>query len=202
MMGSSTTRRRMTTRPSERIASYVAIEDHAHRSGDVFWATPSNTSLIYTTSSGTVVLKGESWGGLHSRHWGTNHSRSVDNETFVPYNEKRYAPKLLSKTAYEKGTVWVMDAVHMPYGCSVWPALWTRKSPRRCYHWTVLTGQRDRIGRPEGRLTLWRGSTTRRPTRWPCMLWILGGVFDPGTAMRIVLIPDAWLAPRRACQAT
>ncbi|KAK1921820.1 concanavalin A-like lectin/glucanase domain-containing protein [Papiliotrema laurentii] len=75
--------------------------------GDVFWATPSNTSLIHTTSSGTVVLK-------------------VDNETFVPYNEKRYAPKLLSKTAYEKGTVWVMDAVHMPYGCSVWPALWTQ----------------------------------------------------------------------------
>jgi hypothetical protein len=54
----------------------------------------------------------------------------VDNTTFVPYNEKRYAPKLLSKNAYGMGTVWVMDALHMPYGCSVWPAFWTRESER------------------------------------------------------------------------
>ena len=51
----------------------------------------------------------------------------MDNTTVVPYNDKRYAPKLLSKTAYEPGTVWVFDAVHMPYGCSVWPAVWTRE---------------------------------------------------------------------------
>jgi hypothetical protein len=51
----------------------------------------------------------------------------VDNTTSVAYNDKRYAPKLLSKTSYEVGTVWVMDAVHMPYGCSVWPAFWTRE---------------------------------------------------------------------------
>jgi len=75
--------------------------------GDVFWATPQNTSLIYTSSSGTVILK-------------------VDNISSVVYNEKRYAPKVLSKTAYDPGTVWVLDAVHIPYGCSVWPAFWTQ----------------------------------------------------------------------------
>ncbi|WVQ79865.1 hypothetical protein IAT38_001965 [Cryptococcus sp. DSM 104549] len=75
--------------------------------GDVFWATPHNTSLLYTTDAKTVILK-------------------VDNTSIVPYNEKRYAPKLFSKTAYDVGTVWVMDAVHMPYGCSVWPAIWTQ----------------------------------------------------------------------------
>ncbi|EIW71075.1 hypothetical protein M231_03526 [Tremella mesenterica] len=75
--------------------------------GDVFWATAANTSLIYVTSAGTVVLK-------------------VDNTTVVPYNEKRYTPKLLSKTQYAAGTVFVMDLIHMPYGCSVWPALWTQ----------------------------------------------------------------------------
>lgn len=50
----------------------------------------------------------------------------VDNTSFVPYNEKRYAPSLLSKRPYGPGTVFVMDAVHMPYGCSVWPAFWTQ----------------------------------------------------------------------------
>ncbi|KAI9636099.1 concanavalin A-like lectin/glucanase domain-containing protein [Dioszegia hungarica] len=76
-------------------------------SGDVFWGKPSNQSLYYTTSKGTTILK-------------------VDNTSFVPYNDKRFAPKLLSKSAYGVGTVWVMDAVHMPYGCSVWPAFWTQ----------------------------------------------------------------------------
>ncbi|WVQ79842.1 hypothetical protein IAT38_001942 [Cryptococcus sp. DSM 104549] len=75
--------------------------------GDVFWATASNTSLLYVNDAGRIVLK-------------------VDNTTLVPYNDKRYAPKLLSKNQYEIGTVWVMDAVHMPYGCSVWPGFWTQ----------------------------------------------------------------------------
>ncbi len=52
---------------------------------------------------------------------------AVDNITDVVYNDKRYAPKLLSKTAYNPGTVFVMDAVHLPYGCSVWPSFWTRE---------------------------------------------------------------------------
>jgi hypothetical protein len=50
----------------------------------------------------------------------------VDDKSFVPYNEKRYAPSLLSERAYPVGSVFVMDAVHMPYGCSVWPAFWTQ----------------------------------------------------------------------------
>lgn len=56
-------------------------------------------------------------------------SRAVDDVSTVIANEwhttKRFAPKLLSKRAYGVGTVWVLDAVHLPYGCSVWPAFWT-----------------------------------------------------------------------------
>lgn len=80
--------------------------------GDVFWATADNTSLIYTDSNGVAIMK-------------------VDNTSDVVYNEKRYAPKLLAKTAYDAGTVWVIDMVHAPWGCSVWPAVWTRESSTR-----------------------------------------------------------------------
>ncbi|KAL0240401.1 hypothetical protein I308_106653 [Cryptococcus tetragattii IND107] len=75
--------------------------------GDVFWATADNTSLLYVNENNRVIIK-------------------VDNESDVVYLQKRYAPKLLSQKTWDIGTVWVMDAVHMPYGCSVWPAFWTQ----------------------------------------------------------------------------
>ncbi|OWZ34631.1 hypothetical protein LQV05_001148 [Cryptococcus neoformans] len=75
--------------------------------GDVFWATADNTSLLYVNDNNRVIIK-------------------VDNESDVVYLQKRYAPKLLSQKTWDIGTVWVMDAVHMPYGCSVWPAFWTQ----------------------------------------------------------------------------
>jgi hypothetical protein len=56
-------------------------------------------------------------------------SATVDNTSFVPYNDKRYSSKLYSKNMYDIGTVWVMDAQFLPYGCSVWPALFTRMPP-------------------------------------------------------------------------
>lgn len=74
---------------------------------------------MYLNDAGRFVLKGKSCTHLTAL-------TAVDNTTFVPYNEKRYAPSLLSQRAYGPGTVFVMDAVHMPYGCSVWPAFWTQ----------------------------------------------------------------------------
>ncbi|GHJ89096.1 hypothetical protein NliqN6_5498 [Naganishia liquefaciens] len=73
--------------------------------GDVFWKSDSN--VAYVDNAGRAILK-------------------VDNVTDVPYNEKRNSVKLYSKNYYRPGTVWVMDASHVPVGCSVWPALFTQ----------------------------------------------------------------------------
>lgn len=73
--------------------------------GDVFWVT--NSSLSYVDANGRAIIK-------------------VDNTTTVPYNEKRNSVKLKSNDWYKPGTVMVMDATHLPYGCSVWPAWWTQ----------------------------------------------------------------------------
>ncbi|KAH7101774.1 concanavalin A-like lectin/glucanase domain-containing protein [Auriculariales sp. MPI-PUGE-AT-0066] len=50
---------------------------------------------------------------------------SVDTVPKVDYNMKRFSFRLESRKKYGFGTVFVFDAVHMPYGCGMWPAYWT-----------------------------------------------------------------------------
>ncbi|ORY27632.1 concanavalin A-like lectin/glucanase domain-containing protein [Naematelia encephala] len=76
--------------------------------GDVTYAAnlSSASSLTYVTSSSTAIIK-------------------VDNTSTVAYNDKRESVKILSQDTYSVGSVWVLDAVHLPYGCSVWPSFWS-----------------------------------------------------------------------------
>ncbi|KAI0827077.1 concanavalin A-like lectin/glucanase domain-containing protein [Trametes gibbosa] len=51
----------------------------------------------------------------------------VDNTTNLPPNmPNRDTIRITSKDFYDYGSLWVFDATHMPYGCSVWPAFWTK----------------------------------------------------------------------------
>jgi len=50
----------------------------------------------------------------------------VDNVSTVDYPNKRNTIRLQSTEAYGLGSLWVMDAIHLPYGCSVWPAFWSQ----------------------------------------------------------------------------
>ncbi|KAF5358593.1 hypothetical protein D9758_007731 [Tetrapyrgos nigripes] len=51
----------------------------------------------------------------------------VDNTTFIPDAPlvNRNTIKITSKDAYPVGSLFLIDAYHIPYGCSVWPSLWT-----------------------------------------------------------------------------
>ncbi|KAK4686775.1 hypothetical protein P7C73_g3342, partial [Tremellales sp. Uapishka_1] len=62
--------------------------------------------LTYINSAGNAIIK-------------------VDNTSTVAYNDKRNTVKILSTDTYDVGSVWVLDAVHLPYGCSVWPSFWS-----------------------------------------------------------------------------
>ncbi|KIJ30507.1 glycoside hydrolase family 16 protein [Sphaerobolus stellatus SS14] len=50
----------------------------------------------------------------------------VDNFTNVPFGENRTSVRITSQDFYDIGSMWIFDAVHLPFGCSVWPAWWTK----------------------------------------------------------------------------
>ncbi|KAH9940488.1 concanavalin A-like lectin/glucanase domain-containing protein [Epithele typhae] len=79
--------------------------------GDVVYldqtnATQGSPKLAYTTDKGTAIIR-------------------VDNETVVPYNEKRNSIRIATTDFFPISSVFLFDAVHMAYGCSVWPSFWT-----------------------------------------------------------------------------
>ncbi len=49
----------------------------------------------------------------------------VDNTTTLASGATRDSVKITSNDRYGIGTLQVWDAVHTPYGCSVWPAMWS-----------------------------------------------------------------------------
>ncbi|TBU31022.1 concanavalin A-like lectin/glucanase domain-containing protein [Dichomitus squalens] len=78
--------------------------------GDVTWVTQANATqskLSYVDDAGHAIIK-------------------VDNTTFVPYNYKRDSVRITSTDYFSVGSVFVFDANHLPYGCSVWPSFWTK----------------------------------------------------------------------------
>ncbi|KAJ7484682.1 concanavalin A-like lectin/glucanase domain-containing protein [Mycena latifolia] len=77
--------------------------------GDVVWLNEADAytqQLALVNAAGNVILK-------------------VDNFSNVPFNQKRNSVRITSKATYSLGTLWIIDAVHLPYGCSVWPSIWT-----------------------------------------------------------------------------
>ncbi|TFK99285.1 concanavalin A-like lectin/glucanase domain-containing protein [Pterulicium gracile] len=65
------------------------------------------SKLTYINDAGNAIIK-------------------VDDFSEVPWNYKRNSIRLESKASYDIGSLWIIDAVHIPYGCSVWPAFWTK----------------------------------------------------------------------------
>ncbi|KIM42972.1 glycoside hydrolase family 16 protein [Hebeloma cylindrosporum] len=50
---------------------------------------------------------------------------SVDNSSTVTFNYKRNSVRIQTNTRYGVGSIWAADMLHVPYGCSVWPAWWS-----------------------------------------------------------------------------
>lgn len=113
--------------PQLALAQYNLVKDYSGQSffdnwsyygnydnltnGDIVWVNQTtadaNPQLTYVNAAGNAIIK-------------------VDNTSTVVYNDKRNSVRLTSNDKIGLGTVVVFDAVHVPYGCSVWGALWTK----------------------------------------------------------------------------
>ncbi|KAF8532007.1 glycoside hydrolase family 16 protein [Gautieria morchelliformis] len=67
----------------------------------------SSAQLAFVNAAGNAVIK-------------------VDNTTNVPFNQKRNTVRISTTDSYGVGSVWVADMLHVPFGCSVWPAWWSQ----------------------------------------------------------------------------
>lgn len=52
----------------------------------------------------------------------------VDDTSTVVYNEKRFSVGMNTTEVYGPGNVFVLDAIHIPFGCSVYVDIDSRKS--------------------------------------------------------------------------
>ncbi|KAI0089537.1 concanavalin A-like lectin/glucanase domain-containing protein [Irpex rosettiformis] len=78
--------------------------------GDVWWLNQTEATaehLAYVNDAGHAIIR-------------------VDNTTNVPLNEKRNTVRITTQDLYDWGSLFIIDVLHIPYGCSVWPAFWTK----------------------------------------------------------------------------
>lgn len=50
---------------------------------------------------------------------------AVDNTSTVVFNDKRSSVRMQTDVRFSVGSVWTADMLHVPFGCSVWPAWWS-----------------------------------------------------------------------------
>ncbi|KZS87007.1 hypothetical protein SISNIDRAFT_323946 [Sistotremastrum niveocremeum HHB9708] len=77
--------------------------------GDTWWVNENDAftqNLAFVNGAGNAVLK-------------------VDNSTNVPWNTKRNSIRITTTDTYNFGSLWIIDVLHLPFGCSVWPAFWS-----------------------------------------------------------------------------
>ncbi|KZT68901.1 glycoside hydrolase family 16 protein [Daedalea quercina L-15889] len=95
--------------------------DHFFQGWDYYgkWDNLTLGNVTYLTQEAAVEQK------LTYINTAGNAIIKVDNFTTVANGERRNSIRLTSQEFYDFGTVWVVDATHLPYGCSVWPAFWS-----------------------------------------------------------------------------
>lgn len=68
--------------------------------------TAGQDQLAYINDAGNAIMK-------------------VDNTSTLNVGANRNSIRISTKDHFTVGSMWITDMVHVPYGCSVWPAFWS-----------------------------------------------------------------------------
>ncbi|KAI5123088.1 hypothetical protein M0805_001444 [Coniferiporia weirii] len=49
----------------------------------------------------------------------------VDNSSTIGFGQNRNSFHITTKNRFTAGSVWIADFLHVPFGCSTWPAFWS-----------------------------------------------------------------------------
>lgn len=83
------------------------VDDLTHGNANfVTAAQAAALQLAYVNTAGNAIIK-------------------VDNTTVVPPNSDRNTVRITTAEAFPVGSLWIVDILHVPFGCSVWPAFWS-----------------------------------------------------------------------------
>ncbi|KAG8710210.1 hypothetical protein FRC09_000240 [Ceratobasidium sp. 395] len=113
-----------------RAATYKIAQNH---SGSNFFDGWVFTEGIDATTVGNVLYQSQAAALQQQLAYVNNDGHAiikVDNTTVGQGDTYgRASIKINSTATFGKGSLVIMDAWHMPFGCSVWPAYWSQGSP-------------------------------------------------------------------------
>ncbi|KAK0230125.1 concanavalin A-like lectin/glucanase domain-containing protein [Armillaria fumosa] len=107
-------------------ALYAPLHEYAGQSFFNGWTFPG---YYDNTTSGSVIFVDQATATADNLAYVNNAGHAilrVDNSTDITVTgTDRNSVKLISQDLYPLGSLITIDIIHMPYGCSVWPAFWT-----------------------------------------------------------------------------
>ncbi|EKM49761.1 glycoside hydrolase family 16 protein [Phanerochaete carnosa HHB-10118-sp] len=106
-------------------AQYQMVKEYI---GDSFfddWAFYNNNDNLTNGNAFFVSAKEASQDKLAFVNDAGNAIMKVDNTSNLNFNDNRNTIRITSTDRFTVGSLWIADMLHVPYGCSVWPAWWS-----------------------------------------------------------------------------
>lgn len=108
--------------------SYDMVKEYAGTTFFDDWNFYNNIDNLTNGNVNYLSAQGAASSKLAFVNDAGNAIMKVDNSTTLQFPNNRNSIRINTKDEFTIGTVWVADMVHVPYGCSVWPAFWSSAS--------------------------------------------------------------------------